>query len=157
MYSTDTCSRWIQTSWWSIHSTRTSGTRFPTLTTAVPTQISPQTIGSWSSGELVLLHWLLQINIKLSLRYNHSEVFYVFTQHFCDYFFREIFYVTEEMLAVPKLYVPINTCLLRVVNNDNGEEIPRVFQKVAPYVYKKNRVSQPVGFEIIIDVLTDMG
>nr|XP_022294389.1 androglobin-like isoform X19 [Crassostrea virginica] len=53
--------------------------------------------------------------------------------------FREIFYVTEEMLAVPKLYVPINTCLLRVVNNDNGEEIPRVFQKVAPYVYKKNR------------------
>lgn len=53
--------------------------------------------------------------------------------------FREVFYVTEEMLAVPKLYVPINTCLLRVVNNDNGEEIPRVFQKVAPYVYKKNR------------------
>lgn len=53
--------------------------------------------------------------------------------------FREIFYVTEEMLAVPKLYVPINTCLLRVVNNDTGEEIPRVFQKVAPYVYKKNR------------------
>lgn len=71
------------------------------------------------------------------------------------------------MLAFPKLYVPINTCLLRVVNNDNGEEIPRVFQKVAPYVYKKNRVSQPLGFEIIykslnildifIDVLTDMG
>lgn len=74
--------------------------------------------------------------------------------------------MTEEMLAVPKLYVPINTCLLRVVNNDNGEEIPRVFQKVAPYVYKKNRVSQPVGFEIFlkslntldifIDLLTDM-
>ncbi|XP_062575227.1 androglobin-like [Saccostrea cucullata] len=53
--------------------------------------------------------------------------------------FREIFYVSEEMLAVPKLYVPVNTCLLRVVNNDTGEEIPRVFQKVAPYVYKKNR------------------
>ncbi|XP_046325515.2 androglobin-like isoform X6 [Haliotis rufescens] len=53
--------------------------------------------------------------------------------------FREVFYVREEMLAVPKLYVPINTCMLRVVNNDTGEEIPRVFQKVAPYVYKKNR------------------
>ncbi|KAK3097303.1 hypothetical protein FSP39_008511 [Pinctada imbricata] len=53
--------------------------------------------------------------------------------------FREVFYVTEEMLAVPKLYVPVNTCLLRVVNNDTGEEIPRVFQKVAPYVYKKNK------------------
>lgn len=47
----------------------------------------------------------------------------------------------EEMLAVPKLYVPINTCMLRVINNDTGEEIPRVFQRVAPYVYKKNRVS----------------
>ncbi|KAL5010667.1 hypothetical protein ScPMuIL_012972 [Solemya velum] len=53
--------------------------------------------------------------------------------------FREIFFVSEEMLAVPKLYVPVNTCLLRVVNNDNGEEIPRVFQKVAPYIYKRNK------------------
>ncbi|XP_053398044.1 androglobin-like [Mercenaria mercenaria] len=53
--------------------------------------------------------------------------------------FREVFLVMEEMLAVPKLYVPISTCMLRVINNDTGEEIPRVFQKVAPYVYKKNR------------------
>ncbi|KAL4233261.1 hypothetical protein ACF0H5_007945 [Mactra antiquata] len=53
--------------------------------------------------------------------------------------FREVFHVTEEMLAVPKLYVPISTCMLRVINNDTGEEIPRVFQKVAPYIYKKNR------------------
>ena len=50
--------------------------------------------------------------------------------------------MTEEMLAVPKLYVPINTCMLRVINNDTGEELPRVFQKVAPYVYKKNRVTK---------------
>jgi len=55
---------------------------------------------------------------------------------------REVFHVTEEMLAVPKLYVPINTCMLRVINNDTGEELPRVFQKVAPYVYKKNRVTK---------------
>ncbi|CAL1548032.1 unnamed protein product [Lymnaea stagnalis] len=53
--------------------------------------------------------------------------------------FRDIFYVKEEMLVVPKLYVPINTCMLRVINNDTYEEIPRVFQKVAPYVYKKNK------------------
>ena len=60
--------------------------------------------------------------------------------------------MTEEMLAVPKLYVPVNTCLLRVVNNDNGEEIPRVFQKVAPYVYKKNRVSyrKQLEFDLIL-------
>ena len=48
--------------------------------------------------------------------------------------------MTEEMLCVPKLHVPIPTCMLRVVNNDTGEEIPRVFQKVAPYVYKRNKV-----------------
>ncbi|KAH9519394.1 hypothetical protein Btru_075440, partial [Bulinus truncatus] len=53
--------------------------------------------------------------------------------------FRDIFYVKEETLVVPKLYVPINTCLLRVINNDTYEEIPRVFQKVAPYVYKNNK------------------
>ena len=43
-------------------------------------------------------------------------------------------------MCVPKLYAPIQTCVLRVVNNDTGEEIPRVFQKVAPYVYKRNKV-----------------
>ena len=59
-------------------------------------------------------------------------------------FFREIFHVTEEMLCVPKLYVPIPTCMLRVVNNDTGEEIPRVFQKVAPYVYKRNKASNNI-------------
>ncbi|XP_059171472.1 androglobin-like isoform X6 [Physella acuta] len=53
--------------------------------------------------------------------------------------FRDIFHVKEEMLVVPKLYVPINTCMLRVINNDTYEEIPRVFQKTAPYIYKKNK------------------
>ncbi|GFS08052.1 androglobin-like [Elysia marginata] len=54
--------------------------------------------------------------------------------------FRDIFHVKEEMLVVPRMYVPINTCMLRVIDNDTGEEIPRVFQKVAPYVYKRNKV-----------------
>ncbi|KAL8581512.1 hypothetical protein ACOMHN_042905 [Nucella lapillus] len=53
--------------------------------------------------------------------------------------FREIFYVKEETLAVPKLYVPIPTCMLRVIDNDTGRQLPTVFQKVAPYVYKRNR------------------
>lgn len=57
--------------------------------------------------------------------------------------FRDVFHVTEEMLAVPKMYVGINTCMLQVINNDTGEEIPRVFQKVAPHVYKKNKVIIP--------------
>ncbi|XP_035827266.1 androglobin [Aplysia californica] len=53
--------------------------------------------------------------------------------------FRDIFFVQEEMLLVPRLYVPIGTCMLRVIDNDTGQEVPRVFQKVAPYVYKKNK------------------
>ncbi|KAK3803170.1 hypothetical protein RRG08_067346 [Elysia crispata] len=53
--------------------------------------------------------------------------------------FRDIFHVKEEMLVVPRMYVPISTCMLRVIDNDTGQEIPRVFQKVAPYVYKRNK------------------
>ncbi|XP_064627067.1 androglobin-like isoform X5 [Lineus longissimus] len=64
--------------------------------------------------------------------------------------FREIFYVTEETLVVPKLYVPIPTCMLRVINNDTSEEIPRVFQKVAPYVYKKNKL----GYTFVAEART---
>lgn len=56
--------------------------------------------------------------------------------------FREKFYVQEEMLCVPKLYSPIPTCMLRVINNDTGQEVNKVFQKVAPYFYKKNKVGE---------------
>ncbi|XP_035685724.1 androglobin-like [Branchiostoma floridae] len=53
--------------------------------------------------------------------------------------FRDVFYVDEESLVVPKLYTPVTTCMLRVVNNDTREDVPRVFQRVAPHVYKKNK------------------
>lgn len=46
------------------------------------------------------------------------------------------------MLVVPKVYTLLSTYVLHVVNNDTGEEIPRVFQKVAPHVYTKNKVGQ---------------
>ena len=55
-------------------------------------------------------------------------------------FFREVFFVDEPVLTVPKLYVNIPTCLLRVVDNDSGEELTRVFQRVAPNTLKKNKV-----------------
>jgi len=38
------------------------------------------------------------------------------------------------------MYVPIPTCMLRVINNDTGEELKKVFQKVAPQWYRKNKV-----------------
>ncbi|XP_059504368.1 androglobin [Stegostoma tigrinum] len=52
--------------------------------------------------------------------------------------FREVFNVPKDMLIVPKIYSALPTCVLHVVNNDTGEEIPRVFQKVAPHTYNKN-------------------
>lgn len=54
--------------------------------------------------------------------------------------YREVFFVDEPVLMVPKLYVTLPTCLLRVVDNDSGEELTRVFQKVAPNNLKKNKV-----------------
>ncbi|XP_075780494.1 androglobin isoform X2 [Pelodiscus sinensis] len=53
--------------------------------------------------------------------------------------FRETFHVTEDMLIVPKMYTTIPTCMLHVVDNDTLEEIPRIFLKVAPHVYTKNK------------------
>ncbi|XP_068698412.1 androglobin-like isoform X1 [Montipora foliosa] len=53
--------------------------------------------------------------------------------------FREVFFVDEPVLMVPKLYISLPTCLLRVVDNDSGEELTRVFQKVAPNNLKKNK------------------
>ncbi|KAL8623367.1 hypothetical protein ACOMHN_065901 [Nucella lapillus] len=53
--------------------------------------------------------------------------------------FREVFYVKEETLVMPRIYVPVPTCMLRVIDNDTGLQLPTVFQKVAPYVYKRNK------------------
>ncbi|XP_041108297.1 androglobin isoform X3 [Polyodon spathula] len=52
--------------------------------------------------------------------------------------FREVFHVPEDMLVVPKVSCTLPACILHVVNNDTGEEVPRVFQKVEPRVYTKN-------------------
>ncbi|MGH0171138.1 UNVERIFIED_CONTAM: hypothetical protein FKN15_060638 [Acipenser sinensis] len=51
---------------------------------------------------------------------------------------REVFHVPEDMLVIPKVSCSIPVCILHVVNNDTGEEVPRVFQKVEPRVYPKN-------------------
>uniref|UniRef100_A0A452GZU4 Globin domain-containing protein n=1 Tax=Gopherus agassizii TaxID=38772 RepID=A0A452GZU4_9SAUR len=53
--------------------------------------------------------------------------------------FRETFHVTEDMLVVPKMYTTIPTCMLHVVDNDTLEEMPRIFLRVAPHVYTKNK------------------
>ncbi|XP_021246615.1 androglobin isoform X2 [Numida meleagris] len=53
--------------------------------------------------------------------------------------FREIFFVPEDMLIVPKMYTTIPSCRLHVIDNDTLEEMPHVFLKVAPHIYPKNK------------------
>ena len=55
--------------------------------------------------------------------------------------FRDVFFASEQVLLLPKLYCNLNNCLLRVINNDNYKEIPKVFNKVSPFTYTKNKVT----------------
>ncbi|KAM5327022.1 androglobin isoform 3-T3 [Glossophaga mutica] len=53
--------------------------------------------------------------------------------------FREIFLFHQDMILVPKVYTTLPVCMLHVVNNDTMELVPKVFQKVVPYYYTKNK------------------
>ncbi|XP_065820158.1 androglobin isoform X1 [Labrus bergylta] len=64
--------------------------------------------------------------------------------------FREVFLVSEEMLLVPKVYSPIPNSLMIVINNDTGEELDMVFNKVAAQVYKPNKLGYTFVAEAII-------
>ncbi|XP_078261657.1 androglobin [Rhinoraja longicauda] len=101
---------------------------------------------------LFLLRYLFNKNPKLAELYPFYDdertrtVYADYTVSYSDQaprfwflIFREIFFVSEDMLVVPKVYTSLSTYTLHVVNNDTGEEIPCVFQKVAPHVYTKNK------------------
>ncbi|XP_039980396.1 androglobin isoform X2 [Xiphias gladius] len=64
--------------------------------------------------------------------------------------FREIFLVPKEMLLVPKVYSPIPNCLLHVINNDTGEELDMVFNKLATHVYQPNKL----GYTFVAEAVT---
>ncbi|XP_037606049.1 androglobin isoform X2 [Sebastes umbrosus] len=64
--------------------------------------------------------------------------------------FREVFLVPKEMLLVPKVYSPIPNCLLHVINNDTGEELDMVFNKVAACVYQPNKL----GYTFVAEAIT---
>ncbi|XP_034555079.1 androglobin isoform X2 [Notolabrus celidotus] len=64
--------------------------------------------------------------------------------------FREVFLVSEDMLLVPRVYSPISNCLLHVINNDTGEELDMVFNKVAAHVYKPNKL----GYTFVAEAVT---
>ncbi|XP_077206610.1 androglobin isoform X3 [Paroedura picta] len=64
--------------------------------------------------------------------------------------FREVFYVPEDMVIVPKVYTAIPTCVLHVVDNDTLKEMPQIFLRVAPHLYTKNKK----GYTFMAEVQT---
>lgn len=54
--------------------------------------------------------------------------------------FREIFHVIEEGLVSAKLLAHAQNSLLRVINNDTYDEMPLVFNRLAPVVLTKNKL-----------------
>ncbi|KAM7395355.1 hypothetical protein PAMA_006897 [Pampus argenteus] len=64
--------------------------------------------------------------------------------------FREVFLVPKEMMLIPKVYSPIPNCLLHVINNDTGEELDMIFNKVVPHVYQPNKL----GYTFVAEAIT---
>ncbi|KAM4866335.1 androglobin [Thomomys bottae] len=64
--------------------------------------------------------------------------------------FRETFLVPQDMILLPKVYSTLPVCMLHVVNNDTMEEVPKVFQKVVPYLYTKNKK----GYTFVAEAFT---
>ncbi|KAM8964338.1 androglobin [Lycaon pictus] len=64
--------------------------------------------------------------------------------------FRETFLVPQDMILVPKVYTTLPVCMLHIVNNDTMEQVPKVFQKVVPYHYTKNKK----GYTFVAEAFT---
>lgn len=54
--------------------------------------------------------------------------------------FRDIFHAQKPVFLLPKLYTNLSNCIVKVINNDTYQEIPKVFNKVCPFTYAKNKV-----------------
>ncbi|XP_047713956.1 androglobin isoform X2 [Prionailurus viverrinus] len=64
--------------------------------------------------------------------------------------FRETFLFPQDMILLPKVYTTLPVCMLHVVNNDTMEQVPKVFQKVVPYHYTKNKK----GYTFVAEAFT---
>jgi len=53
---------------------------------------------------------------------------------------REIFQVGEPLLLMCKFFCIIPSCILKVINNDTGEEIKTLFTNIIPQVLQKNKL-----------------
>ncbi|XP_054553882.1 androglobin isoform X2 [Talpa occidentalis] len=64
--------------------------------------------------------------------------------------FRETFLVPQDMILLPKVYTTLPVCMLHIVNNDTMEQVPKVFQRVVPYLYTKNKK----GYTFVAEAFT---
>ncbi|XP_021093627.1 androglobin isoform X2 [Heterocephalus glaber] len=64
--------------------------------------------------------------------------------------FRETFFIPQDMILVPKVYTTLRICVLHVINNDTMEQVPKVFQKVVPYLYTKNKK----GYTFVVEAFS---
>ncbi|XP_004674193.1 PREDICTED: androglobin [Condylura cristata] len=64
--------------------------------------------------------------------------------------FRETFFVPQDMILLPKVYTTLPVCMLHIVNNDTMEQVPKLFQKVMPYLYTKNKK----GYTFVAEAFT---
>lgn len=55
-------------------------------------------------------------------------------------YFRDVFHASKPVFLLPKLYTNMSNCILKVINNDTYQEIPKVFNKVCPFTYTRNKV-----------------
>ncbi|XP_039603469.1 androglobin isoform X2 [Polypterus senegalus] len=53
--------------------------------------------------------------------------------------FREVFYFPEDTELMSYISCDIPACILHVTDNETGEEVPRIFHKVEPHLYKKHK------------------
>ncbi|XP_055005781.1 androglobin [Boleophthalmus pectinirostris] len=65
--------------------------------------------------------------------------------------FREVFFVTNEILLLPKVTSQLSPCVLHVINNDTGEELRTVFNKIVPHVYQPNQL----GYTFLAEAVSE--
>ena len=97
-------------------------------------------IGIWLIIEIIM-ESIRNNRLILGLFYSGKQKINYVHHNIKLFFFRDIFYVIEECLIVAKLLCHLSNSVLRVINNDTYEEMPLVFNRLAPGVFTKNKVN----------------
>lgn len=96
------------------------------------------TIGTWSPIAIITDNTPNKRRIPGSLSFGrHSPLIVRFDEISSS---REIFYLAGESFVSAKILTHSPNSLLRVINNDTYEELPMVFNRMAPVLFTKNKV-----------------